>query len=92
MVLNEEGLELLDRPELYDYFVQERFYPGFFEEIEKEGIRGKGELPPVVIVHGDADDLVPMSLSTEFMEKYGLYSIYFIISSSIIYRLAPHEV
>lgn len=69
--VTEQGLKLLERSDLYDYFVQEGFYAKSFERIERAQAISRKEFPKTVIVHGNADVDVPVDLSVDFAEKHG---------------------
>jgi len=60
----------LPRPDLYDYYVQENLYSEIFNPVEKDVELGPN-FPKCVLLHGDDDPDVPLSVSEAFVQEVG---------------------
>ena len=58
------------RPDLYDYYVQENLYPDIFQTVEKDVELGP-KFPKCVLLHGNNDPDVPLSVSEAFIQEVG---------------------
>ncbi len=63
--------EGLDRPDIYDWLVQENGYPKIFGDLEGTFDAEKEKFPKVVILHSEGDVDVPFQLSKDFVEGVG---------------------
>ncbi len=61
----------LDRPDIYDWLVQENEYPKTFGDLEGNIEAEKEKFPKVIIMHSKGDEDCPIELSRDYVEGVG---------------------